>query len=147
MEYTNEQIKQAAETCTTTYKRKSCEMGGQPEFQCCDIFARRLLALESEATDLRAKLAESQKRERAAENLIAKLYKLCNVPKEWESKTFRRLIIGAGDYMGSGYAFVDAFNRLWDDFMDVTDDTFYEIVRAEIEKEYQSGLTAQEGNK
>lgn len=66
--YTNEQIKQAAETYTKSFDQGNinCDECVLCDTVCNIKIAARLLTLESEAADLRAKLAESEKREKAA---------------------------------------------------------------------------------
>ena len=65
--YTPEQIKAAAEYCKNVGVCNDCplECANADEWSCATL-ARRLLTLESEAADLRARLAESEKREKAA---------------------------------------------------------------------------------
>ena len=83
---------------------------------------------------LQAKLAESQRMERAAVELAGKLIALCNVPKEWRDKLFRRHVNRPGVYMGSGYDFLDGFYRLFDDFSETADEETYRAVRLVAEK-------------
>lgn len=67
MDYTNEQIKAAAEHCRCENEPcEGCPLDNEAMRFCREAIATRLLALESEASDLRAKLAESEKREKAA---------------------------------------------------------------------------------
>ena len=71
----------------------------------------------------------------AAVNLIAKLVCLCDMGKRNAIKVLRPMRIGAGDYMGTGYAFLDAFNRIWDDFISQSSaevDALYPMIRKEI---------------
>lgn len=72
-------------------------------------------------------------RDKAVE-LISKLVLLCDQPKEWRDKVFRRHANRPGDYMGCGYDFLDAFYRMWDDFSETADDDFYRAVRNKIEE-------------
>ena len=51
-----------------------------------------------------------------------KLIALCDVPKEWRDKLFRRHVNRPGVYMGSGYDFLDGFYRLFDDFSETADE-------------------------
>lgn len=68
-----------------------------------------------------------------AAEVIAKLFLLCAVPQEEQNKLFRRLQVGAGDYMGSGYAFIDAFNKLYEEYLYSVPDTLYGIIKDKIE--------------
>ena len=52
-----------------------------------------------------------------AADFIAELILLCDMPKEAQQKLLRPIKIGAGDYMGSGYAFTDVFNRIYNEFI------------------------------
>lgn len=40
--------------------------------------------------------------------------------------------------MGSGYPFVDAFNRIYDEFIYTSSDGAYKLVKESAEKEFQS---------
>ena len=51
-----------------------------------------------------------------AANFIAELILLCDMPKEAQQKLLRPIKIGVGDYMGSGYAFTDKFNKIYNEF-------------------------------
>lgn len=51
-----------------------------------------------------------------AVDFIAELILLCDMSKEAQQKLLRPIRIGAGDYMGSGYAFTDNFNKIYDEF-------------------------------
>lgn len=116
---------------------------GYEETDAVYFFARTIFRdaadlIESQAAyiaRLNTLLTASQRRERAAVELIAKLVLLCEPPKEWRDKVFRRLHVGAGDYMGSGYAFLDAFHRIWDGFIETADDDLCRTIRDEIEKQ------------
>lgn len=52
-----------------------------------------------------------------AVDFIAELILLCEIPKEDRQKVLRPIKIGAGDYMGTGYAFIDSYNRIFDEFL------------------------------
>lgn len=62
--------------------------------------------------------------------LCGKLIALCDQPKEWRAKLFRRnqgpMI---GDYMGSGYPFVDSFNRIYVEFEETASDGAHQTIR------------------
>ena len=82
---------------------------------------------------LQAESAQLQAERDAAVELIAKLIMLCEVPQKDCDKVFRRLHIGAGDYMGSGYAFIDAYNRILNEFLETVNEDFYKLIRCEID--------------
>lgn len=71
--------------------------------------------------------------------LCGKLFVICNQPREKQEELFLkyrgRMI---GDYMGSGYPFVDAFNRIYDEFIYTSSDGAYKLVKESAEKEFQS---------
>lgn len=82
--------------------------------------------------------AEKAEQERdAAVSLCGKLVAICDPPKEWRPKLFRPVSRKIGDYMGSGYMFVDSFNRIFDDFVETADDGVYMAVRKAVEAETQ----------
>lgn len=95
--------------------------------------------------ELRAELARVEKERDAAVELVAKLVLLCAVPQKECDKVFRRLHIGAGDYMGSGYTFVDAFDRVWDEFLAAADDAVYRLIKDEIDRRQIERQKAEEG--
>lgn len=70
--------------------------------------------------------------------LCGKLFVICNQPREKQEELFLkyrgRMI---GDYMGSGYPFVDAFNRIIADFMLTMSDGAYKSVMEAANKEIQ----------
>lgn len=84
---------------------------------------------------LREELATVTAERDAAICLCGKLISLCSPPKEWVPKLFRRHINRPGDYMGSGYDFLDSFNRIFDNFVETADDEFYTAICGAAEKE------------
>lgn len=85
--------------------------------------------------NLRKELARVTAERDAAICLCGKLIALCSPPKEWVPKLFRRHINRPGDYMGSGYDFLDSFNRIFDNFVETADDEFYTAICGAAEKE------------
>lgn len=73
----------------------------------------------------------------AAVHLAGRLVALCNPPKDMNDKLFRKHINRPGDYMGSGYDFIDGFNRVFDEFEQVADEQLYRAVRDVVEYEIQ----------
>lgn len=51
-----------------------------------------------------------------AADFIAELILLCDMSKEAQQKLLRPIRIRVGEYMGSGYAFTDKFNKIYDEF-------------------------------
>ena len=102
-----------------------------------------LAAIDSmELTETKKKLeaeeerAEKAERERGtAVKLCGKLMALCSPPKEWKPKLFRPCIKRPGDYMGSGYAFLDSFNCIFDEFTETADEETYRAIREASEQE------------
>lgn len=107
------------------------------EMSHAELEAARKAQLENmsraEAAEARAEKAEMEKG--AAVNLCGKLIALCSPPKEMESKLFRPCIKRPGDYMGSGYAFLDSFNRIFDEFTETSDEETYRTIREVAEQE------------
>lgn len=91
------------------------------------------LLARAEAAEARAEKAERERD--AAVKLCGKLMALCCPPKEWEPKLFRPCIKRPGDYMGSGYAFLDSFNRIFDEFTETADEETYRAIREAAEQE------------
>jgi len=69
----------------------------------------------------------------------AKLLKLCAVPQKDWPRLFRRKTIGIGDYMGTGYEFMDAFNKIYDEFEEYGSDKLHRVIRNAINKEANNG--------
>ena len=64
---------------------------------------------------------------------------ICDQPRdEWKELFLKYRGSMIGDYMGSGYPFVDAFNRIVDDFMLTMSDGAYKAVMEATHKEIQS---------
>lgn len=82
------------------------------------------------------KRAEAAERERdEVASLCGKLVALCEQPQEWRQKLFRRHMGPMiGDYMGSGYPFVDAFDRIYTDFEEKASDVAHKAVRESAEQ-------------
>ena len=95
------------------------------------------MILKAENEQLKAQLSTTNKRLEAAVELAGKLIALCDVPKEWRDKLFRRHVNRPGVYMGSGYDFLDGFYRLFDDFSETADEETYRAVRLVAEKEFE----------
>lgn len=67
--------------------------------------------------------------------LTVKLLRLCDVPQNDWPKVFCRLHLGAGDYMGTGYAFMDGYRHIYDDFIETTSDGLYQAIKNEIDRQ------------
>lgn len=71
--------------------------------------------------------------------LCGKLVVLCDQPREkWKEVFLKYRGSMIGDYMGSGYPFVDAFNRIYDEFIYISSDGAYKLVKETAEKEFLS---------
>lgn len=79
-------------------------------------------------------LTASQRREKAAAEFFAKLLLLCDVAPKDRTKVFRNYNAGPGDYLGTGFVFVDAFNQFIEEFYDTADAELYESVMDEVER-------------
>lgn len=90
--------------------------------------------IKSDAFELAMQLAQVTAERDAAVKLCGKLIALCSPPKEWEPKLFRRIINRPGDYMGCGYAFLDEFNRIFNEFVETGSQEIYSAIRESTEK-------------
>ena len=114
-----------------------CEYEGENEFECkiARLSSCAITELLARAETAEA-LAEKAERERgSAVKLCGKLMALCCPPKEWEPKLFRPCIKRPGDYMGSGYAFLDSFYRIFDEFTETADEETYRAIKESAEQE------------
>ena len=72
-------------------------------------------------------------------NLCGKLVVICDQPRDKWKEVFQKYNLSMfGDYMGSGYPFVDAFNRIIADFMLTMSDGTYKSVMEAANKEIQN---------
>lgn len=106
-----------------------------------DIDAMHTIAPETLpiVQELRKELERVTKERDEIATLCGKLGVLCDQPQKKRQELFlkyRGSMIG--DYMGSGYPFVDAFNRIIDDFMLTMSDGAYKAVMEAANKEIQS---------
>lgn len=88
--------------------------------------------------DLRAELERVTRERDEIATLCGKLFVICNQPREKQEELFlkyRGRMIGY--CMGSGYPFVDAFNRIIADFMLTMSDGAYKSVMEAANKEIQ----------
>lgn len=71
--------------------------------------------------------------------LCGKLIAICDQPRDIQKEVFRKYNLSMfGDYLGSGYPFVDAFNRIYDEFIETSSDGAYKLVKESAEKEFLS---------
>lgn len=68
-----------------------------------------------------------------AADFIAELILLCDMPKEAQQKLLRPIKIGAGDYMGSGYAFTDKFNKIYNEFTCNCSEELWQKIRISLD--------------
>lgn len=66
-------------------------------------------------------------------DFIAELILLCDMPKETQQKVLRPIRTGVGDYMGSGYAFTDAYNRIFDEFLYNCSEELWQKIRIALD--------------
>lgn len=114
-----------------------CDYAGDSEFECtiAQLSATAITDLLARAEAAEA-LAEKVEKDRdAAVKLCGKLMALCSPQKEWEPKLFKPIIKRPGDYMGTGYAFLDSFNRVFDEFTETSDEETYRAIREAAEQE------------
>ncbi len=107
----------------------------QVELGATDLFD----AVDDALQELRKELERVTKERDEIATLCGKLGVLCDQPQKKRQELFlkyRGSMIG--DYMGSGYPFVDAFNRIIDDFMLTMSDGAYKAVMEAANKEIQS---------
>lgn len=72
-----------------------------------------------------------------ATDFIAELILLCDMSKEDQQKVLRPIRIGTGDYMGSGYAFTDAFNRIYDEFTYNCSEELWQKIRKSLDRKLE----------
>lgn len=88
--------------------------------------------------ELREKLERVTAERDELASLSGKLVVLCEQPKEWRAKLFRRnhgsMI---GDYMGSGYPFVDEFDKIYIEFEEKASDGAHEALKKAAQVELQ----------
>ena len=71
--------------------------------------------------------------------LCGKLIAICDQPRDIQKEVFRKYDLSRfGDYLGSGYPFVDAFNRIYDEFIETSSDGVYRLVKEAADKEFLS---------
>ena len=63
----------------------------------------------------------------------AELILLCDMPKEAQQKLLRPIKIGVGDYMGSGYAFTDKFNKIYNEFTCNCSEELWQKIRISLD--------------
>ena len=68
-----------------------------------------------------------------AADFIAELILLCDMPKEAQQKLLRPIKIGVVDYMGSGYAFTDAFNKIYNEFIYNCSEELWQKIRVALD--------------
>lgn len=91
--------------------------------------------------ELRKELERVTKERDEIATLCGKLVVLCDQPREkWKEVFLKYRGSMIGDYMGSGYPFVDAFNRIIDGFMLEMSDGAYKAVMEAANKEIQSKI-------
>ena len=135
--------------------KKWCLSGSEVEKAISDIFSQVepfCPTIDSETLpvvrELRAELERVTRERDEIATLCGKLFVICNQPREKQEELFlkyRGSMIG--DYMGSGYPFVDAFNRIIDDFMLAMSDGAYKAVMEAAHKEIQSKIKPSEVQK
>ena len=101
------------------------------------IDAKTMLTLAKSQIKTTKSNIELSERLEEAETLIAKLAVLCDVPKERRDTLLCRHINRPGDYMGCGYDFLDAFYRIWDEFMETEDEDYYHGIMEKIENQLE----------
>lgn len=68
-----------------------------------------------------------------AADFIAELILLCDMSKDAQQKLLRPIRIGVGDYMGSGYAFTDKFNKIYDEFIYNCSEELWQKIRIALD--------------
>lgn len=72
-----------------------------------------------------------------AVDFIAELILPRDMSKENQQKVLRHIRIGVGDYMGSGYAFTDAFNRIYDEFAYNCSEELWQKIRKSLDRKLE----------
>lgn len=88
---------------------------------------------------LREELGRVTKERNEIATLCGKLIVICDQPRDKQKEVFLKYNLrGFGDYIGSGYPFVDAFYRIYDEFIEKSSDGAYKLVKESAEKEFLS---------
>lgn len=66
-------------------------------------------------------------------DFIAELILVCDMPKEAQQKMLRPIRIGIGDYMGSGYAFTDSYNKIFNEFLYNCSEELWQKIRMALD--------------
>lgn len=106
-----------AQYCRNNWKKAECKLA-QVIAERDALKSNPPVEIDSDAFELATRLAEIAMERDAAIDFAGRLLAICTPPKEWEPKLFRKIIRGIGDYMGTGYAFLDAFYKEYDDFQE-----------------------------
>lgn len=89
--------------------------------------------------ELRKELERVTRERDEIATLCGKLIAICDQPRDIQKEVFRKYDLSRfGDYLGSGYPFVDAFNRIYDEFIETSSDGAYKLVKESAEKEFLS---------
>lgn len=65
--------------------------------------------------------------------LIYQLFKICDVSKEDAKKLFRPVKLGIGDYMGTGYYFLDCFNKIYSEYLYTCPEVLSRLIQYNID--------------
>lgn len=89
--------------------------------------------------ELRDQLTKVMAERNEIATLCGKLIAICDQPRDIQKEVFRKYNLSMfGDYLGSGYPFVDTFNRIYDEFIETSSDGAYKLVKESAEKEFLS---------
>lgn len=119
------------------------ELGATDLFDAVEDALQDTESIDSETLpivqELRKELERVTRERDEITNLCGKLVMICDQPRDKWKEVFQKYNLSMfGDYMGSGYPFVDAFNRIYDEFIETSSDGAYKLVKESAEKEFQS---------
>ena len=69
-----------------------------------------------------------------AAKIVAKLFMICSPKMQERGKLFKRITPRVGDYMGSGYSFIDAFEKIYTEYEENVSEEFYRLVRKNLDE-------------
>lgn len=119
------------------------ELGATDLFDAVEDALQDTESIDSETLpivqELRKELERVTRERDEITNLCGKLVMICDQPRDKWKEVFQKYNLSMfGDYMGSGYPFVDAFNRIYDEFIETSSDGAYKLVKESAKKEFQS---------
>lgn len=99
-----------------------------------DVLKQRLEAINEAQDALCAQSNNNNPDYDYAVKLLARLLWLCSPNREDEPKLFKRIPLKPGKYMGSGYPFVDAFHKIYNEYCKTVSEDLHQRIGRELYK-------------